>query len=466
MKSVFLPIVFLIFSSISASCQSTGNSLDVPKITDTTPVAALLTRLDRLPPDSIRMNLLLKQSYYYWRAGKDDNLDTCLSFARQAYVLGQTIHSASGPPEAVFMQARVLTERNQMPAARRLLPLVYGEQRVRLLLVLAEQYINHKPVDAGYLDGTLPYAQHALELADSIRSDRWHTECVLLMAKYYFEKGDISKGENAILSIIAACRRAGNHDKEAHYWSELDLYMPRIDSTSPGHLRACRNAYDLYMAAGEKEKALFALRDWAWMELWYDHLDTAGQQYDSVLAMFRSLKREPTPNTWLSIAELYLHKADFPLVLTYAFKGLDGLRPTDQRSRFAVYYMLSESCLRLGQTDNGLRYARLSMDIATANNFPDMFYVARLITDGLIGKDSADGALGFLRRFGQDHPPRSPLQERALSNCYAAVYDHLGQYSNAERYFVRMAQLALKRPRTSLNTISSPACSSLQRKQP
>lgn len=45
------------------------------------------------------------------------------------------------------------------------------QQRVRLLLVLAQQYINHKPVDVDYLQGALPCAQQALELADSIRSD-------------------------------------------------------------------------------------------------------------------------------------------------------------------------------------------------------------------------------------------------------------------------------------------------------
>ena len=442
MKPVFLPVIFLIISSISAFCQPTGEGLEVPKMTDTTPVATLLTRLDRLPPDSIKLNLLLKLSYYYWRLGKGSNLDTSLAFARQAYMLGQNIHSVTGPPQAVFMQAKVLTERNEMPAARRLLPLVYGEQRVRLLLVLAEQYINHKPVDPGYLDGALPYAQHALELADSIFSDRWHTECVMLMAKYYFEAGDITKGENAILSIIAACRRAGNHQKEAHYWTELDVYLPRTDSLYPEHLRAGRNAYNLYRAVGEKEQALFALRDLAWTELFYEHFDTAEREFDTVLTLFRDLKREPTPTTYGCLSELYLKKGDFPKALHYALKTLEGLRPTDQRMLFVAYYTLSESSFRLGATDDGLRYARLSMDIATANNFPDMYYIARMVVDGMIRKDSAGDALRFLRRFGAEHPPGSPLQERALSYGYAAIYDHLGQYANAERYFARMMQLA------------------------
>ena len=132
MRSTHLIIVLLFFSGIAGRCQPAVGSLDVPRLTDTTPVATLLSRVDRLPADSGKMNLLLGLSYYYWRLGKGVNLDHCLSFAEQAYALGLAIHNVSGPPEAVFMQAKVYAERNEMSVASRLLPLVYGEQRARL----------------------------------------------------------------------------------------------------------------------------------------------------------------------------------------------------------------------------------------------------------------------------------------------------------------------------------------------
>jgi two-component sensor histidine kinase len=442
MRAIPLLMASFFLSGIFARCQPTGGSLDVPKMADSAPVSELLGRLERMTPDSASVKLLIGLSYHYWRLGKGRNLDTCLSLAHQARLLSQAIHYAPGLPEAVFMEAKVHAERNEMREARRLLPLVYGEQRIRVLLVLAEQYINHKPVDGNYLDGALPYTQHALDLTDSIHSDRWHNECLMLMAKYYFEKGDMEKGKNSLLAIINACRRAGDRSREAHYWSELDVYMPKTDSNYSEHVRACRNAYEGYKAAGEKEAAIYAFRDWAWMELWYDHIDTAEQKFDIAMRMFGSLKKEPSPGTFLMLAELYLHKSDFPQVINYALKALPGLKPTKQRHLMTAYYALSESCLRLGETDDALRYARLSMDIATANNFPDMFYITRMIADGLIRKDSAEGALRFLRRFTELHPPRSPLQERALCFGYATAYDHLGQYANAERYFVRMIQLA------------------------
>ena len=117
MRWTLLLVVLPIFASLAAHCQPTGGSLDVPKTTDTTPIAGLLDRLDRMPADSNKMNLLLKLSYYYWRIGKGRNLDTCLSLARQAWLQGLSIHNASGPPEAVFMQAKVRAERNEMAEA-------------------------------------------------------------------------------------------------------------------------------------------------------------------------------------------------------------------------------------------------------------------------------------------------------------------------------------------------------------
>ncbi|HXO77334.1 MAG TPA: hypothetical protein VN824_18905, partial [Puia sp.] len=403
-------------------------------------VLTLLARIDQLPPDTVKLKMLIGLSRYYWRLGKGENLDTCLYFARGAERLGNRLHNIDGAAEAVFMQAKVLAEKNEMPQARQLLPLVTGESRVRLLLVLAEQYINHKPVNTAYLDNALPYANQALDLSDSIGSDRWRNECLLLMGKYYFERGDLDKGEKSILAIISFYHRSGNRSAEAHYWSELGLYMPRIDSAYPSLLRAYRNTYDIYRQAGLLEDALFALRDWARMELEYEHLDTAERQFQTVLQLFSSLKRKPTSMTLLSLSELYLHRNDLGKMSYYAMQGLDGLKPSDQHLRFAFHNMFAISFGRLGQTDDALREARISMDLAISNDLPDMFYVCKMIVDGLIKKDSALQGLEYLRSFTQSHPPQSPLQNCSVDYCYAAIYDHLGEFAKAEQYFLRMTR--------------------------
>jgi len=440
----FLIILVLLYGlpGTPVCCQPTAGAIEVLRMTDTTPVETLLARLDHLPPDTGKLKLLLDLSHYYWYLGKAGNLDTCLDLARHAYLLGVMLHDTMSAAEAVFIRSKVLVEKNEIPEAGRLLPLVYGEARVRLLLVLAERYVNHKPVDIPYLDNALPYATHALELSDSVHSDCWHIECMMVMAKYYFERGDLQRGEDAILQIIAFYHRTGDRLMEAHYWSELDVYMPKTDSTCPAHLRACRKAYTIYRDAGAKEDALFALRDWAVEELYFGHLDSAEKKLKTVLEMFDNLKKKPTPMTFFTLAELYLHKNDMAQVISYALEGLDVLKPSDQHLLFDFHYVLSESFSRLEQIDNALVHARTAMDIAVRNKFPDIFYVSKMIVDDLLKKDSVRSAASFIRQFTLAHPPTSPLQEQVIVYCNAVIYDHLGQFATAEQCFLKLFSLA------------------------
>jgi two-component system, sensor histidine kinase PdtaS len=437
-------IILVLLSGLSGTrvfCESTAEGLAVPHTTDTTPVETLLARLDRLPPDTFKVRSLLELSRYYWYLGKAGNLDTCLYWAERANQLSFLLQDTARAAEAVFMRSKVLVEMGRMTEARRQLSLVDGEARVRLLLVLAERYVNHKPVDIPCLDSALPYASHALKLSDSVHSNRWHIECVMLIAKYRFERGDLQAGEDAILQIIALYHRSGDRLMEAHYWSELDIYMPQTDSTYPVHLRACRNAYTIYKEAGAKEDALFALRDWAVVELYFGHLDSAEKKLKTVLEMFDKFKKKPTPTTFFTLAELYLHKNDMAQVISYALEGIDVLKPSDQHLLFDFHYVLSESFSRLGQIDNALVHARIAMAIAIRNTYPDVFYVSKMIVDDLLKMDSVRSAAGFIRQFTRAHPPTSPLQEQVIAYCNAVIYDHLGRFAAAEQCFLKMFSL-------------------------
>ena len=441
MRCLVIFVLLYLLPATCVYCQPTNGAIAVAHLTDTTPVETLLSRLDHLPPNTGKLKLLLDLSYYYWYVGKSGNLDTCLDLAGHAYVLGVLLQDTMSAAEAVFVQSKVLVEKNQMAEAGRLLPLVHGEARVRILLVMAERYVNHKPVDIPYLDNAMGYISQALVLSDAIHSDRWRNECLMLMAKFYFERGDLQKGENTILQIIAFYHRTGDRLTEAHYWSELDMYTPSIDSTYPTHLRACQNAYYIYREAGTKEEVLFALRDWATTELKYGHLAVAEEKFDTVIAMFRELKKKPSPRTLLTMAQLYLDKNDMAQTISYSLEGLDVLKPSDQRYLFCFHYYLSESFSRLGQIDNALAHARIAMDIELRNNFPDLFYVAKLIVDDLLKKDSAREAERFVRTFTQAHPPASPMQDRTIAYCNAVIYDHFRQFTTAEKYFLRMVSL-------------------------
>jgi two-component sensor histidine kinase len=81
------------------------------------------------------------------------------------------------------------------------------------------------------------------------------------------------------------------------------------------------------------------------------------------------------------------------------------------------------------------------MAIAVRNNFPDIFYLSKMIVDDLLEKDSVESARTFLRQFTLAHPPASALQEQAIACCNGIIHEHLGQFATAETYFLRMVSL-------------------------
>lgn len=441
MKST-APLVLLYCLCWTASFgQNTSGGLAVPRYDDSGPVDQLIRKAGNAPSDSIKVNLLLQLSSIFWYQGKAGNLDTMLEYSRQAFALSKRLALETGMAESVFLQAKALTERNDLPAATRLLPHVYGEQQVRLLLVIAEMFVNRHPIDTAYLDRAFPYITKGLRLSDSIHSTRWQYESLLLMGKCYFERGDIDKGKDAFMQVITDCQRSGDQAKEAHYWSELDKYMPRTNATYADHAMAARKAYATFLKAGKKDEALSALRDGALSELWYDHLDTAEQQFKRVLAMYEELKKKPSANTLAALAELYLHRNEFAKCLGYALQGLNSLKASQQRLRFAFNYILTESYSQLGQVSNQLLYGQTCLDLAVRNKFPDMYYMTRYIVEARIRQDSALRAYEFLAQFTKEHPPVSPQEEQPIAYDFGLVYDHLGQFARAEEYYREMIRL-------------------------
>lgn len=439
----FAPLIVMLYCvfCVPVFGQSTASGLEVSHYAGPGPIEQLVRKAEATTPDTSKAKMLLQISRFYWYQGKTLNLDTMIAFSKQAFQLCSSLRFQEGIAESIFLQCKALTEKDDLPAATLLLPLVYGEQRIRLLLVLAERFVNQRPIDLPYLDKALPYINKGLQLSDSIQSTHWKYEALMLMGKYLFERGELEKGKEAIMQIISDCHRRGYLEQEAHFWSELDRYMPRTDDNYTDHALACRYAYEIFLHAGKDEDALRALRDEAQTELWYDHLDTAEQMFRRVLQMHQQLHKTPSANTLLSIAELYLHKDELAKCLSYALQGLNTLKPADQRLRFAFNYMLTESYSQLGQVANQLVCGQTCLDIAIRNKFPDRFYITRYIVEGKIKQDSTLAALAFLTRFVREQVPLSPVDKEAIAYDFALIYDHLGHYDNAEGYYLEMERL-------------------------
>ena len=304
------------------------------------------------------------------------------------------------------------------PPDRSALKQSIGEYRVRQLLGVASSQMFQAAIYHQSFESVLLNIRHATQLADTLGSFRLHIECLCTMARYYIITKGAQYGRDYLMQLIAICRQRGDRISEAHCWQTLGNRLPRADSTYSVKISAFRNAFDLYRQANDDKGAIQVFGDWEMLE--------------------QSYHRKMSPDMVLSVAALYLYENYEAAYVRYSYRLKDTIKRTDLPRWFALNYLECEAFFRFGSGTFVLPAARMCLDIAEQHNYPELYYIARLVVAGLIKKDSAQEALQLMQRITRAHLPRSALEDRAVSYCYGMIYDRLGQTATAERYFQRV----------------------------
>ncbi|HXB10235.1 MAG TPA: histidine kinase dimerization/phosphoacceptor domain -containing protein [Puia sp.] len=433
---------WFIFAGFPAHAQKTTGGLGADNYYDFAPLPILIRDSRSAKPDTAKVDTLFVISKMYWARRFDGDLDSCISFAREAHLLSAALHDTERNNNAIAIMCKAMTKKDDMPSAIALLGGVYGEEKVRILLIIAERYVNFQPVVPAYLEKARPYIVNALQLSDSLRSVRWKHESLMLAGKYYFEGGDFAKGKGSIMEIIEDCKRTGDLNTEAHYWAELDKYMPETDSTYPDHVFSNRMAFQLYMKANNKREAVFVLRDRALLNIDCNHNDSAEQELTQVFSMFDDLKLTPTYTTDDAASRLYLLKGDLNRSLFYDFKALGTVTGPDDKRLITVYARIGYIYDVQGNISVGLPYLRKAFTLAVAYNEPeDMYRIAGEIVHDEVALGNGKSALEFLLTLTRQHPPGLTEQKEALASLFGFVYNALGEYGMAEQYYLQMIDL-------------------------
>ncbi|HXB06773.1 MAG TPA: tetratricopeptide repeat protein, partial [Puia sp.] len=304
------------------------------------------------------------------------------------------------------------------PPAKASLNLLKGDHRIRQLLAVAGTQLFLASIYHRSFDSALLCIRQATQLADSLGSFRLLNECRCTMARYYLITKGVPFGRNYMMQLIAACRQRGDPTAEAHCWRIMGNRLPRVDSNYSLKISAFHAAFDLCRQANDAEGALQVFSEWEQLE--------------------QSYHRKMSPDMLLSAAALYLYKNYDAAYIHYSWTLKDSIKRTDLPRWFCMNYLNCEACFRIGFWQSSLPGARICLDLAGQQDYPELYYIARLVVTGLIKKGSTQEALRLMQQITRDHPPRSALEDRAVSWCYGMIYDRLGQPAEAERYFRRV----------------------------
>ena len=439
LKFIFL-ILFFTTNALVILGQPANGSVRIPSFSDSLSMTEILRQTEVLPSNTQKVRQLLAIAKIYLGHGLGKNLDTCQTYLLEAYTISTTIRDTAGTMEARARLCELYMKKGQPSLAVALLPMTYGEQRVHLLLVIAEGYVNPQPVDIPFLEKALPWLSKATQLADSLRSTKWRYECLMLRAKYFFEHGEIEKGKNSILAIIKSCDSLGDKKGEGNYWLEMNKYMPISSQTVPYILFACRQSIRAYKEAGDQHDALYALRDLAAQHRYFGRYDSAEEEFMIFLRESAKLGITPSVTTNVQLGALYLEKGDPARGLDYYLRALTDVG-RNYSLRIRIYAQLAVLYQLTGVTAEELNYGRLAVEEAVRLRTADRHYFTTFVIEALIKQGHPEKALAYLQQFNAANPALSPEQQQPIAYDYGLIYDALGDYPKAAPWFRQLADL-------------------------
>ncbi|GGA96270.1 tetratricopeptide repeat-containing sensor histidine kinase [Mucilaginibacter rubeus] len=437
-----ITLISLLFSTLfnlhHVLAQSTTANLAVKRELEENP-AIVLKAIAQTAADTNRVNLLNKVAHVFWhqRTTENHGQDSCFIYARQAYDLSRKLNFTTGNNEASFLLCKVYTKKENINSALGLARQAYGEQRVRLLLTIAEHFVFDFDTKQNEFQQGPVLISEAKKTAIEAKSDRWMDECHVLEGKYYFKLGNLAKGKAAFMQIIIAAHQTNNYAREAEAWSSLGMRMPDDNNNYRDIIYYHEQAVKYYMLAGRKKDAAYSLRDLATINGNYTATDSAENQLLRSVALLKSINEKITITTYTLLADFYRLNGKYDKALYFAFEALKVKGDVEQK-KMITYIVLGRVYHILKSYQNSLKYYQIVFKFAEERDSPYQYMLANDIANVEAEGGNPKKAIAFLSAFVKKHALPLFNYKQITACTFADIYNRMGDYQKAERYYLEM----------------------------
>jgi len=441
MKSGILFILFLSCMTTLAPhhgmAQNTNGTIALADVSENPD--QLKIQLNTSKNDTNKVKILIKLATLEWLSSKDKpQLDSCLNFARESMALSQQLHYTYGFTESALVLCKVYLHREDINSATYVLQLTSGEERVRLLLLMAEHYIfmDASPDDKN-VNQAEKYLTPARQLADQIHSEKWLIESQIATGKFYFAKGDLAKGKSYFFEVIRHFQAKHDFEQEAHWWSDLGNYLPGMNSNYAEEMQYFQHSIDLYLSLGNKAEAAYVMGDMAGTALYVRDLDRAEQLYLRKIALLKAAHKEKFYTTYTRLTDIYLAKGNLEKALEYALLTLKNMELLKQNALLPdAYASLGDIYRQLNEIDESCKYYSLCLGHIDRNlDNLKLFFILRCYVQNRIQQGKAAGALSYIQEFISRHPAEFVSSNEMVADAMALCYQALGKRALAAEYF-------------------------------
>ena len=448
-KRVLLCCLLCLLAWGTGYCQNTHGSRDVPKA-PANALSATLTDLNGKATDTAKIRVLLELSYiYYWQDKNKHQyygVDSAVFFAQQAMTLSSQINFMEGLTESELILCRISIDKSDLSGAKRIVEMTVGEQRIRLLIVIGEHYVIYlpTPVSLDSLHIAYPVLEEALSLAERQHSDYWLVESLATLGKYYYVNGQIAKGEEFFFRIIKLFEQKHDVASQAHWWAQMDDYMPYESESYREQLGYYQKALDLYLSIDRKAEAAAVYGGMGFLAGSMNDFDYAIKLYFKKIELLKEAGSNNFYETFLYLAGLYFAEGNLDNALNYALQALRNIELLHADQDIPrTYKLLGDIYRGLNEIARGGYYYRLALDygynFAFIKNYG--YAVLRSYTDVLILQGKSAEALTFAKSFISMNPPVSMYDDEIREDLLGACYDAVGDIGMAEKKYLQMMRL-------------------------
>jgi len=308
---------------------------------------------------------------------------------------------------------------------------------LRMLFNTGNSYINRPGTERGDIDTASLCAAKVLKSAVGIGNKVWEGQSYLLHSKILREQGDM-KGKDDALKAEAIFKAQKQQELLADAYMELCDYYPPVDiETLNIKLKYYRDAAALYGESGSKLKqanALYRLGDY------YSFLPDYKEAIKvllQALVIFEQLHVKELQGIYNLLGAMYSQVGDSDNGLKYALLSLKTAQAVgDSTTQLCtIYNRLGMVYARVVDLPKAMQSYQKAQEIAfRLKDTPAMQILARNIGQIYQKTNKPGEALKILKQEERYYPPKSPENKILMWECMLNTYCLLGDFKSGAVY--------------------------------
>ncbi|HET7002713.1 MAG TPA: histidine kinase dimerization/phosphoacceptor domain -containing protein, partial [Puia sp.] len=374
---------------------------------------------------------------YQWQI----DYDSSIVLACEGEGLSHSIYVNQSFDDGSPLPGKELIENKDITGANRLLSMLRGENRIKLLLQLGGYFLFKPGTDKEDMLKAHDYLTEALTLSDSLGIRQWKNGSRSMLGKYYYQAGDISKSKNYLSEVADARDQSRDTKVLARALAERGNYELFNDA---GKLSDISKALELFRKQNDKIGQIEMLSKLSEIHFVYGLWTESEKELLEAVDLEKEIGFRHIQYYYNVLAFIQHARGNSNLALSYANQAIRSMEETNDLAFSSLFYFREGNIYGgFGDSDRSAYWYRKSMESSKLANSNRLWYSSFVwLSLNLANTEKYREALDLIDSVTLQFPPLNPLDKMRLAQVRGLSYYGLKQVSLAEKYLAEAGVIA------------------------